>query len=76
MKLRRVSALLLILIGLQSSVHAQQLSVAVQMDPLPSPYISEWRSKPNTVLLIVTNPTPNTREVRIAGSIQETIAAS
>ncbi|MDH7514306.1 MAG: hypothetical protein QHI48_00320 [Bacteroidota bacterium] len=34
-----------------------QLSLVVQFEPLPSPYISDWRSHPNTIRFILTNPT-------------------
>ncbi|MDX9759393.1 MAG: carboxypeptidase-like regulatory domain-containing protein [Bacteroidota bacterium] len=50
-------------------MHAQ-LNVVVQMDPNPSPYISDWRGKPNTIRFIVTNPTSTEYEVRFTGYIE------
>jgi hypothetical protein len=47
-----------------------QLTVAVQMDPNPSPYISDWRSNPNTIRLIVTNATQATQNVRLDAYIE------
>ncbi|MDH7514305.1 MAG: carboxypeptidase-like regulatory domain-containing protein [Bacteroidota bacterium] len=47
-----------------------QIGIAVQIDPSPSPYISDWRSNPNTVRFIVTNPTSMTYEVRFVGYIE------
>ncbi len=49
---------------------AAQLNVAVQMDPNPSPYISDWRSNPNILRFIVTNPTGADVEVRFVGYIE------
>jgi hypothetical protein len=47
-----------------------QLSVAVQMDPAPSPYVSDWRSNPNTIRFIVTNPTGANVEARFYAFIE------
>ncbi|NOY06396.1 MAG: carboxypeptidase regulatory-like domain-containing protein, partial [Chlorobi bacterium] len=47
-----------------------QLSVSIQMDPNPSPFISDWKSDPNTVRLIVTNPTGKSHSVRFKGYIE------
>ncbi|MCZ7558582.1 MAG: carboxypeptidase-like regulatory domain-containing protein [Bacteroidia bacterium] len=52
-----------------AEVHAQ-LSLAIQMDPRPSPYISDWRSNPNTIRFIVTNPTNADVQVRFYGYIE------
>lgn len=49
---------------------AAQLNVVVQMDPNPSPYISDWRSNPNLLRFIVTNPTGTDVEVRFMGYIE------
>lgn len=49
---------------------AAQLSLAVQMDPTPSPFISDWRSNPNTVRFIVSNPTGSPVSVRFKGFIE------
>jgi len=47
-----------------------QLNVAIQMDPNPSPYISDWRSNPNTIRLIVTNSGRVTHSVRLDAFIE------
>lgn len=47
-----------------------QLNLAVQMDPNPSPYISDWRSNPNILRFIVTNPTGADVDVRFVGYIE------
>ncbi|PLX33011.1 MAG: hypothetical protein C0600_01135, partial [Ignavibacteria bacterium] len=47
-----------------------QLSVAIQMDPNPSPYISDWRSNPNTIRLIITNTSRSEIPVRCKGYIE------
>ncbi len=47
-----------------------QLSVSMQMAPNPSPFISDWKSDPNTVRLIVTNPTGTSHSVRFKGYIE------
>ena len=49
--------------------HAQ-LSLAIQMEPNPSPYISDWRSNPNTIRFVVTNPTSTEYRVRFSGYIE------
>lgn len=46
-----------------------QLNVAVVIEPNPSPYISDWRAKPNTVFFVVTNPTGTTFQIRFDGYI-------
>lgn len=63
--------LFLCLILLLCAAPAQaQLSVAIQMDPDPSPYISDWRSNPNTIRFIVTNSSRVEIPVRFKGFIE------
>jgi DNA repair exonuclease SbcCD ATPase subunit len=62
---------LAVLVGLVGSSTAQQLQLMLQMDPNPSPYLSDWQTRQETVLLSVTNPTPNTIPVRIAGRVHQ-----
>ncbi|MFZ1729031.1 MAG: carboxypeptidase-like regulatory domain-containing protein [Bacteroidota bacterium] len=47
-----------------------QLNLATQMDPNPSPYISDWRNNPNVLRFIVTNSTGADVEVRFVGYIE------
>lgn len=47
-----------------------QLSVSVQMLPFPSPYISDWKSNPNTITFVVTNPTGMNQDVRFNAYIE------
>lgn len=62
------------LIGLLSFFFAMrvsaQLTIAVQMYQNPSPYISDWKSKPNTLQFFITNPTGSNVEVRFDGYIK------
>ncbi len=59
----------LLLIILTQEMQAQ-LSLAIQMDPHPSPYLSDWRSNPNTIRFIVTNPTSADVQVRFSAYIE------
>jgi hypothetical protein len=47
-----------------------QLTVSPQIDPNPSPHIADWRSKPNTVRLFVTNPTGIDQSVRFDAYVE------
>ena len=49
-----------------------QLTLTIQMDPNPSPYIADWRSNPNTIRFIVNNPTRSDIPVRFSGYIEGT----
>jgi len=62
--------LLLNLLVLPCGRIGAQLSLAIRMDPSPSPYISDWRSNPNTVQFIVTNPLRTPALVRFDGFIE------
>lgn len=64
--LRMLIALLL----LPAAAGYAQLTVAIQMDPNPSPYVSDWKSNPNTLRFIVTNPTGRDVPVRFSGYIE------
>lgn len=68
--MKRHSIALLGLLLLLATPAAAQLNVVVQMDPNPSPYISDWRSNPNLLRFIVTNPTGADVEVRFMGYIE------
>ena len=63
------SVILILLAGVCSN--AQQLQVVLQMNPNPSPYLSDWQTRSETILLSVTNPTQDVRQVRIAGRVHQ-----
>ncbi len=66
----RTSLLLFFGIMLLTIEARAQLNLAVQMDPNPSPYISDWRANPNTIRFIATNSTNANVEVRFVGYIE------
>lgn len=63
-----ICSLIAFLLGTRTA--EAQLSLAVQMDPTPSPYISDWRSNPNTIRFIVTNSTGAPVDVRFDAYIE------
>ncbi|MFA6233394.1 MAG: hypothetical protein WC824_04280, partial [Bacteroidota bacterium] len=69
-KIIRHALLILWTLSTCVSLASAQLTVAVQMDPNPSPYISDWRSNPNTIRLIITNTSNQTLDIRVDGYIQ------
>lgn len=67
----KASRLYLCILLLMCAAPAQaQLSLAIQMDPNPSPYVSDWRSNPNTIRFIVTNSSRVEIPVRFDGYIE------
>ncbi len=67
----KASRLYICILLLMCAAPAQaQLSLAIQMDPNPSPYVSDWRSNPNTIRFIVTNSSRVEIPVRFDGYIE------
>jgi hypothetical protein len=63
--------LILCIVLLLCSTEARaQLTLSIQMDPSPSPYIADWRSNPNTIRFLVNNPTRSDVAVRFSGYIE------
>ena len=53
------------------TTNAQQLQLVLQMSPNPSPYISDWQTRQETILLSVTNPSQDIVLVRVAGRVHQ-----
>jgi len=62
-----LAALMILWLGADARA---QLSLVVQMDPLPSPYLSDWRSRPNTIRFVITNPTSSSISGRFQAYIE------
>lgn len=50
---------------------AQEFSLQLIMSPNPSPYLSDWEERSETVILVITNLTQNDRQVRVKARILE-----
>ena len=50
---------------------AQQFSLQLIMSPNPSPYLSDWEERTETVTLVITNLTPQNRQVQVKARILE-----
>lgn len=48
---------------------AQPLQLTLMMSPNPSPYLSDWEQRKETVLLSITNPQQNPFAVRIRARV-------
>jgi hypothetical protein len=47
----------------------QPLQLTLMMNPTPSPYLSDWQTRHETVFLSINNTTQNTFQVRVDGKV-------
>ena len=52
-----------------SSLVGQEFQVGLTMNPNPSPYLSDWEERTETVLVTITNLTNNARDVKVKARI-------
>ena len=61
-----------LLLGAARAVPAQGWTLALFVDPFPSPYASDWETNPNISSLTIASPATPAQDVRLAYQVTDT----